>query len=69
MTADDFSWSVAREDNDDGSADYTFTGRRGLLRIQRDLVEPVPGEEGQTRRVRPDISESSQFGREEPDNY
>jgi hypothetical protein len=69
LTADDFHWALARTANADGSHDYAFTGRRGFLRIQRDLVEPDPERQGQTRRVRPDISDASQFGREEPADY
>lgn len=70
LTADDFFWTLARVRNPGAATfDYRFTGSRTMLRIQRDLVEPDPSRPGRTRRVRPDISETSQYGRELPANY
>jgi hypothetical protein len=70
LTANDFYWRLRRVRNRGAiTSDYEFIGHRTLLRVQRDLVEPDPNRPGRTRRVRPDISETSQFGREVPPNY
>ena len=54
LTANDFHWRLRRVRNRPARTyDYRFTGRRTVLRIQRDLVEPDPNRRGRTRHVRP----------------
>ncbi len=70
LGADDFFWALRRVRNRGGaSSNYEFTGGRTLLRIQQRLVEPDPARPGRTRPVRPDLSDTSQYGREMPENY
>ena len=61
LNQDDFLWRY--------SSNGTLAGGRVLVRVERELREPIPGRRRRTRRVRPDISDPAQFGRAAPADY
>lgn len=72
-TVDDYTWRflpVADGPHPDGGGQrlwtLTGTGRRTILRVERELREPDPANPGRTRRMHPAITDLTHFGEEVP---
>ena len=66
----DYDWSFAQNDANVGNGEREWTveatGRRTILRIERELREPDPARPGRTRRAHPPVTDLTHFGEEVP---
>lgn len=73
LTVDDYSWQFIIDTSPDVEGPMhglvhalVGTGRRTILRAQRELREPDPDNPARTRRLRPPVTDLTHFGEEVP---